>query len=259
MASKADMSWEDAIQAVLQDASGTMRPSEIADKVFLQGYRANVGASPATTVAAILSTSLKKKGSPFTKFGRGEFALKESARPLSKTSTAPVTDEQSESGAIRALGMFWSRDLVTWSGTPLILGRQGAGGEPVNFADQVGVYLLYDRDRVIYVGRAADTLFARLQIHTMDRLGGRWDRFSWFGLKAVKENGTLSDAALPWTHDVVIDTMEALLIESLEPPQNRKRGDNFSGTEFIQVVDPEIERRRAKILLDKMAQSYGLG
>ena len=57
---------------------------------------------------------------------------------------------------------------------------------------------------------------------------------------------------LPWNPDVVVETMEALLIESLEPPLNRRRGDNFSGVEYIQAVDPQIEATKEKALLDKL-------
>jgi hypothetical protein len=34
-----------------------------------------------------------------------------------------------------------------------------------------------------------------------------------------------------------------LLIEALEPPQNRKRGDDFSAIEYIQDIDPELKER----------------
>jgi hypothetical protein len=39
--------------------------------------------------------------------------------------------------------------------------------------------------------------------------------------------------------DVVVATMEAVLIEGLEPRQNRKRGDDFQAVEFLQFEDPE--------------------
>ena len=51
----------------------------------------------------------------------------------------------------------------------------------------------------------------------------------------------------------MIETLEALLIESLEPPLNRRRGDNFSGAEYVQVPDPEIERRQRKRFLAEIA------
>jgi hypothetical protein len=43
--------------------------------------------------------------------------------------------------------------------------------------------------------------------------------------------------------------MEALLIEGLEPPQNRRQGDGFSALEFIQVTDPEVEKSRTQAVL----------
>jgi hypothetical protein len=97
-----------------------------------------------------------------------------------------------------------------------------------------------------------------LRAHTSDRLSGRWDRFSWFGLRGVKENGSLEDSTVPWTSEVVIETMEALLIESLEPPLNRKRGDNFSALEFIQVTDPQLEKAQKQALLEEIKKSMGL-
>ena len=39
----------------------------------------------------------------------------------------------------------------------------------------------------------------------------------------------------------MVETMEALLIESLEPPLNRRRGDNLSSIEYIQTPNPQID------------------
>ena len=46
--------------------------------------------------------------------------------------------------------------------------------------------------------------------------------------------------------------MEALLIEGLEPPQNRKRGDDFGAVEFLQVEDPELEKAQIHQLMDEL-------
>jgi hypothetical protein len=51
---------------------------------------------------------------------------------------------------------------------------------------------------------------------------------------------------------MLITTMEALLIEGLEPPQNRKRGDDFRAVEFLQVEDPAIEKSRIVQLMDSL-------
>ncbi|WP_206678263.1 hypothetical protein, partial [Salmonella enterica] len=64
--------------------------------------------------------------------------------------------------------------------------------KPVNFADRVGVYILYSGERVIYVGRITEPrLGPRLWDHMCDRLAGRWDRFSWFGVRTADDDGTL--------------------------------------------------------------------
>jgi hypothetical protein len=45
--------------------------------------------------------------------------------------------------------------------------------------------------------------------------------------------------------------MEAVLIEGLEPRQNRKRGDDFQAVEFLQAEDPQlVVERKASILRD---------
>ena len=52
----------------------------------------------------------------------------------------------------------------------------------------------------------------------------------------------------------MIGTLEALLIEALEPPQNRKRGDDFSSVEYIQDIDPELRERDIKNTLRSIEQ-----
>jgi len=44
----------------------------------------------------------------------------------------------------------------------------------------------------------------------------------------------------------LIPALEAILIEALEPRQNRKRGDDLSAVEYLQQEDPEIEKQRVK-------------
>jgi hypothetical protein len=254
---KTNLPWEDAIKRVLSEVDGGLHYAEIAERIASKGLRYSLGATPASTVSSYLSTSLRElaETSPYLRVGRGVYALRAAAEKGANAATNIITDAvQEEAGALRAFGMFWKRELVFWLGKPQLLGRQGIGATDVNFATQIGVYLLHDRERVVYVGRASDTLFARLKVHTTDRLGGRWDRFSWFGLRGVRDNGQLSDGEVPWGQDVVIETMEALLIESLEPPLNRRRGDNFSGAEYIQAPDPQVEKTKNKVLLEKIAK-----
>jgi hypothetical protein len=155
------------------------------------------------------------------------------------------TEEAESTGLINAFGMYWNRDNVFWSSyKPHILGKQQQGSINVDFYDQNGVYLLHDPRTVVYVGRTREQpLGLRLRQHTVDRLNGRWNRFTCFGVYPVTESGELNKAAgSQYTLEMLIATMEALLIEGLEPPQNRKRGDDFRAVEFLQVEDPEVQK-----------------
>lgn len=90
----------------------------------------------------------------------------------------------------------------------------------------------------------------RLYQHTLDRLAARWDRFSWFGLLPVPDPGHLN--ALPKAYEaaMIIPALEAILIEALEPRQNRKRGDDLAAAEFIPLEDPEIKKKRVRACLE---------
>ena len=102
------------------------------------------------------------------------------------------------------------------------------------------------------MGRATDrALGTRLYEHTLDRMSARWNRFSWFGLLPVSDAGALG--RLPDTFDAtkMIPALEAILVEALEPRQNRKRGDDLAAVEYVQDEDPEIRRRRMKEFLEQ--------
>jgi len=160
-------------------------------------------------------------------------------------------DSEEQYDIVTSFGMFWRREAVDWNASPKLLGMQQIGATPVNFNKQLGIYLLYDGREVIYIGRTTDRpLGKRLYEHTSDRMAVRWDRFSWFGLLPVSDTGELG--TLPETYDAakMIPALEAILIEALEPRQNRKRGDDLSAVEYIQHEDPEIQKRRVKQSLE---------
>jgi hypothetical protein len=256
---KLNKPWRDAIIEVLQAAGKVMHYTEIADEIIKRQLRKDVGATPASTVNVIIHESIKneKEDSPFVKVARGEFVLKQKTSQMTETSegAATATEEEKEEtgGIIKAFGMFWRRDWVDWMTKPRIMGQQQEGADSVNFADQVGVYLLHDGREVMYVGRTTEKrLASRLSEHTRDRLNGRWDRFSWFGLLGVTGEGKLTPESFNslTTEDVIV-TFEALLIEGLEPRQNRKRGDAFRAVEYLQVQDPEIIKKMKKKVLEE--------
>ena len=251
-----EKSWKDAITRVLNESEGPLHYTEISDLILSQGYYETDGATPAATVNAQLAASIKHEGtkSPFIRVSKAVFTLREKSSALS----SPIPEKKNQNSdamssnygdsedeaVLHSFGMYWQRDLVVWKTTPKLFGKQQATSKPVDFSGQLGIYVLYDHHTVVYVGRSIDRpLGKRLSEHTVDRLGSRWNRFSWFGLKDVAEDGTLKDSKLKMTISGIVATLEALLIETLEPPQNRKRGDDLTAIEYIQDIDPELKEK----------------
>ena len=266
-----DLSWKEASIEVLKGATGPLHYSDIAEQIVAQGPKTEFGATPARTVNSAITTSMKDEGSesPFVKVDRGVYGLRSALISALEATPAPsggqnvaAADQEAEPdeiGLINAFGMYWKRDAVHWTATPRILGQEGPKAKVVDFSGQRCVYLLHDSRVVVYVGRTNRTkdqssLGRRLFEHTLDRHNGRWDRFSWFGVNTVTQDGSMqhTDGSTTFSLDNLIVTMEALLIEGLESPQNRKRGDGFGDIEFIQVVDPEIQKSRARSLMDEL-------
>ena len=252
-----DMPWKDAIIKILENSDSAMGSSDIAGRIVEDSLRTKVGATPANTVNREIRSSLKieKNDSPFISVGRGQYFLRSKHVPNNED-----FQEEDNTAIIRAFGMYWERESISWSSSPTILGVQQKGADPIDFSDQIGVYLLHDGRDVIYVGQTTDTLGKRLKAHTTDRLKGRWDRFSWFGLLNVTNKGKLENSQIPPTSQKVtleniILTLEAVLIEGLEPPQNRRAGDNFKDIEYIQEEDPEIKKQQKTELLKDMLRS----
>jgi len=254
-----ELTWRKAIEKVLGASPTPLHYNEITEQIISEGLRQNYGATPAATVIALITSSIKRDGdsSPFVRISKGTFSLKkkDSSKQIIKRRLTPEipesedTEEQYE--IISSFGMFWKKDAIEWSAKPKLLGMQQIGAIPVDFCHQLGIYLLYDGREVIYVGRTTERpLGRRLYEHTIDRLSARWDRFSWFGLLPVSDTGELG--SLPETYDAakLIPALEAILIEALEPRQNRKRGDDLAGVEYIQKIDPEVEKKRVKATLD---------
>lgn len=270
------MSCREAIKQVLSEEVRPLHYSEISALILSKGYYKTEGATPDATVNAQITRSIKHQGenSPFLKVSRGTYALRipnpetdkkntsapavslppATAKVLKAAQTATVDEEPDES-VIRCLGMYWQRELVVWKNDPRVFGKQQAQSKPVDFGAQRGIYILYDHHTVVYVGRSVDRpMGKRLYEHTIDRLGSRWNRFSWFGLLGVTDDGDLIESPIKVTLPSLIATLEALLIEALEPPQNRKRGDDFSVMEYIQDIDPELKERELQNTLRAIEQ-----
>ncbi len=238
--------------AVLRESKNPLHYEEITEQILSQGLKSTTGATPAATVNAQISSSIKHDGndSQFIRVTKGTFALREQVNRA-----VPEPEVESSEEIIRAFGMHWQRELVVWRKQPRLFGRQQVGAKNVDFCGQRGLYILSDHHSVVYVGRAVERpLGQRLHEHTLDRLSGRWNRFSWFGLYAVSDDGKLSEVPIAPTFASLVTAFEAVLIETLEPPQNRRRGDEFAGVEYIQDIDPELREKELQNTLRAIEQ-----
>lgn len=160
---------------------------------------------------------------------------------------------------IRAFGMFWHRNRISFEPKGGMWGEQGRGGnvQPVDFSEQYGVYILYDGHRPVYVGKSerGDGIYARLRSHTKDpRKAGRWDRFSWFGIRGVTDRGELEEMNTEISPELLVSTMEALMIEAIEPPLNRVSGNHIGGSEYLQALDPALKEEQDRDAFLRMAE-----
>ena len=170
---------------------------------------------------------------------------------------------------IQSYGLFWREADVYWgagSQKGQLLGvpaKQLTSG-PIDFREQIGVYVLYDGHQMVYVGQSGSKdrrLLSRLRRHRKDALAGRWDAFSWFGMRGVLKNGSLSNvnqkAGSPLAKS--LDLMEAILIAAAEPALNRQGGRfGKNAVRYIQQRDERLGRTQEQMiqeLWDKLEQN----
>lgn len=250
-----EQSWKTAIITILTESKEPLHYHDITERILTRGLKSTTGATPDATVNAQISASIKHDGtaSPFLRVAKGTFTL----RPNGEVAQLPVIEPEVETSddVIRAFGIHWQREHIVWRRQPRLYGRQQVAAKSVDFGGQRGVYLLADHHTVIYVGRAVERpLGQRLYEHTLDRLSGRWNRFSWFGFSGVSDAGKLTEEPITPTLASIVAAFEAILIETLEPPQNRRRGDDFTGVEYIQDIDPELREQELQTTLRSIEQ-----
>jgi hypothetical protein len=259
-----ELKWKEAIVKVLEEEKKALHYTDIAELIAEREYRKSLGATPQDSVSALITTDIKtyKEKSIFAKVDKGIYILRKflddrsqllTEETESQTETTHIINKET-SKIINAFGIYWNRNLVDWKTIPDLLGIQLLGASEINFKDQIGIYLLHDRRETIYVGQAIkQPLGQRLKYHTSDRLSGRWDRFSWFGFYPINENGKLqTDINFEnVTVQHLGNILEAILIECIEPRQNRKQG-NFLRHEYLQQEAPEIKKKFKEQLIREM-------
>jgi hypothetical protein len=242
------MTWRDAILTVLRESNEPVHYTNIADEILARKLVDSDTATPARTVYTTCLVEMKSDRPEIVRVGRGLFSAIGGVAQLAEGSET----ESSESW-IQALGVLWRRDWVRWTSNPRLLGVAPNGDKNIDFGDQRGVYVLYDSARPVYVGRAIDRpLGKRLGEHVTDRLGARWDRFSWFGIRSVTDAGELAPTpSANFRSGTFISDLEAILIEVLEPPLNRRRGDDLEAKEYRQVQDDREHMERLREVMEK--------
>ena len=148
---------------------------------------------------------------------------------------------------IKNFGFMWERDQVNW-------GQQGRGGSSsldgaqngklkrrVNFLEQMGIYVLYDKfEQPVQIGQAK-RIFKRLKDHRRDHLRNRWSLFSWFGFYKVGARNKLlvkdqaAELRRTLTLGEALNELEAILIQVLEPRLNRRGPNWIDAEEYLQI------------------------
>jgi hypothetical protein len=137
-----------------------------------------------------------------------------------------------------------------------MFGRRGHGDRRrvADFYKQPGIYILYGNHGAIYVGITGKPgLGDRIRDHISDRLGGKWDRFSWFGYGSLQRNerGIEIPSELvpePILHRHAIRDFEAAVIRAMDVPSNQKNSGFRAGAiEWEQVLRADIRDLLARV------------
>ena len=187
---------------------------------------------------------------------------------------AEETVAPSSGGFLQFYGLYWKREFVfsihaTLPGVPT--GWIGRGTKNIdrqtvwmNFWDQKGVYVLYDRDLTpVYTGQAGvsrkggdgGTIGNRLNDHLKRKYRNGWEYFSWFGflssgkekkLRKKLKSADLEDRKDPdWCFhersggdelNSLLNAFEAILIEAFVPRFN-SRGGNLKDAIYVDQME----------------------
>ena len=248
------LTWDKAILQVLNDAGRPMDYNEIATQIIEQDLVKTTSATPANSVNSYLHS--EKLNNKVVCIRRGVYILKDllqkdpSLATLPKSEDADEDEEESnvDDALITAYGRFWSR--ILWKNNNKRLygtSVKTANAAGVDFTEKAGIYLLHKGYEVIYVGQAKK-LVERIDAHTRDDKRNRWDNISWFCLDELEESPDkeLIKSQKSLSIPALLDTLEALLIETLGPERNKKVGNGFEDKEFEQIEAKDYLERQQK-------------
>lgn len=152
---------------------------------------------------------------------------------------------------IKNFGFLWERKYIYrgsgGDGNAGHLKGYAKGRPTADFREQIGVYVLYDRNQsIVYVGQAGNgnaTLFTRLRSHMDGSLWNRWEYFSWVGFREVNSDGSISEkqsvesGVSGFRYSDALNEIEGILIEIIEPKLNKQGGKLKNAAEYFQFVD----------------------
>lgn len=152
---------------------------------------------------------------------------------------------------IKNYGFLWERKYIYrgsgGDGNAGHLRGFASNNRETDFREQIGVYVLYDRNQqIVYVGQAGNgnaTLFTRLKNHMSGGLWNRWEYFSWVGFRDVNASGALSNqqnvdsAVSGFKYSDALNEIEGILIEVIEPKLNKQSGRLKGAVEYFQAID----------------------
>ena len=155
-------------------------------------------------------------------------------------------------------GLFWQRKYVDFGhgdnkGT--LLGKTNKKKSfLVDFREQIGIYVLYDKEFVpIYVGQAGDgnaALFKRLKHHTTDDLCDRWEYFTWFGLRRVNAGGRLAACDSMKTMELKLNK-RVPRVEDPAEEYHQAVDENVAEMSIEDLTAGNEERKNRKRAMDK--------
>lgn len=167
---------------------------------------------------------------------------------------------------IKNYGFLWERKNI-YRGTGgggnsgHLFGR--VSGKPdTDFREQIGVYVLYDKNqKIVYVGQAGNghaTLFTRLKNHMDGALWNRWEYFTWIGFRDCTNNGSLDgrqkveSSVSGYKYSDALNEIEGILIEVIEPKLNKQSGRLKNAVEYFQVTDDRMDETSMQELKENL-------
>jgi hypothetical protein len=149
---------------------------------------------------------------------------------------------------IKNYGFLWDRRHIKRGRGEHLKGKSKERSGEVDFAEQIGIYALYDDSQaIVYVGQAGNgnaNLLTRLKQHSDGALWNRWRYFSWIGFREInvradselsKQQDTNSQVS-GYKYGQALNEMEGVLIEFIEPKLNKQSGRLTAATEYFQVL-----------------------